>query len=90
MSSGEWIETEKKLKQKITVLGLCAMLFALWSSAEAQQTEANVPPWRVRGEISLSNSEQSQLPNQYKYKFETRLTHDLFRCRRAGDPTTGS
>ena len=79
MSSGEWIETEKKMKQKITVLGLCAMLFALWSSAEAQQTEAKVPPSPVRGEISLFNSEQKPLPNQHKYKSRTQLTHDLSR-----------
>ena len=90
VSSGEWIETEKKMKQKITVLGLCAMLFALWSSAEAQQTEAKVPPSPVRGEISLSNSEQQPLPNQHKYKWGIQLTHDLSPCRRGGDPTTGS
>jgi hypothetical protein len=67
------------MKQKITVLGLCAMLFALWSSAEAQQTEAKVPPSPVRGELSLSNSEQKPLPNQHKYKSGTQLTHDLSR-----------
>jgi hypothetical protein len=52
-------------------------LCALWSSAEAQQTEAKVPPLPVRAEISLSNSEQQPLPNQHKYKFRTQLTHDL-------------
>ena len=67
------------MQQKITVLGLCALLFALWSSAEAQQTEANVQPSPVRGEISLSNSEQQPLPNRHKYKSGTRLTRDLSR-----------
>jgi hypothetical protein len=67
------------MKQKITVLALCAMLFAFWSSTEAQQTDAKVPPSPVRAEISLSNSEQQPLPNQPKYKFGTRLTHDLSR-----------
>ena len=43
MSSVEWMETEKKhMKKKITVLTLCAMLFALCVSAEAQQP-AKVP-----------------------------------------------
>ena len=42
MSSAEWMETEKKMKIKITVLTLCAMLFALCSFAEAQQA-AKVP-----------------------------------------------
>ena len=38
MSSDEWIESrEKDMKRKITVLTLCAMLFTLCSSAEAQQ-----------------------------------------------------
>ena len=37
MSSDEWIEAEKNMKKKITVLALCAMLFALCVSAEAQQ-----------------------------------------------------
>ena len=37
MSSDKWIETEKNMKTKITVLTLCAMLFALCSSADAQQ-----------------------------------------------------
>jgi len=67
------------MKQKITVFGLCALLFALWSAAEAQHTEAKVPPSPVRGEISLSNSEQQPLPNQDKYKLGTQLTHDLSR-----------
>jgi len=67
------------MKQKITVLGLCAVLFALCAPTEAQQTEAKVPPSLVRAEISLSNSEQQPLPNQPKYKFGTRLTHDLSR-----------
>ena len=38
MSSDEWIETEKKMKRKITVVALCAMLLAFSFSAEAQQT----------------------------------------------------
>ena len=39
VSSDKWIETEKKhMKKKITLLILCAMLFALCSSAEAQQS----------------------------------------------------
>ena len=37
MSSDEWIRAEKNMKKKITVLALCAMLFALCGSAEAQQ-----------------------------------------------------
>ena len=40
MSSVEWQvdgDREKDMKKKITVLTLCAMLFALCSSAEAQQ-----------------------------------------------------
>jgi hypothetical protein len=62
--------SKKDMKQKITVLGLCALLFALWSSAEAQQAEAKVPPSAVRGEISLSNSEQQPLPNQHSINSE--------------------
>jgi len=65
------------MKKKITVLILCAMFFAIWSSAAAQQADAKVPPSPVRAEISLSNSEQQPLPNQHKYKLGTRLTHDL-------------
>ena len=38
MSSDEWIEKRKNMKKKITVLTLCAMLFALCCSADAQQT----------------------------------------------------
>ena len=39
MSSVEWIESEKKeMKKKIFFLTFCAMLFALCSSVEAQQT----------------------------------------------------
>ena len=38
---------------------------------------AKVPPSPVRGEISLSNSEQQPLPNQHKYKLGIQLTHDL-------------
>jgi putative tryptophan/tyrosine transport system substrate-binding protein len=37
VSSNKWIEAEKDMKRKITVLTLCAMLFALCSFAEAQQ-----------------------------------------------------
>jgi putative ABC transport system substrate-binding protein len=38
VSSDEWIETEKKdMKKKITVVTLCAMVFALRGSIEAQQ-----------------------------------------------------
>jgi putative tryptophan/tyrosine transport system substrate-binding protein len=37
VSSDKWIETEKNMKKKIMILTLCAMLFALSSSAEAQQ-----------------------------------------------------
>jgi putative ABC transport system substrate-binding protein len=39
VSSDEWIEAEKEgMKKKITVLTLCAMLFALCLPVEAQQT----------------------------------------------------
>ena len=38
MSSDKWIETEKDMKKKITVLALGAMLFALCGSVDAQQT----------------------------------------------------
>ena len=72
-------DEEKNMKQEITVLALCAMLFALWSSTEAQQADAKGPPAPVQGEISLSNSEQQPLPNQHKYKSGTQLTHDLSR-----------
>jgi putative ABC transport system substrate-binding protein len=37
VSSDEWREAKKNIKKKITVLTLCAMLFALCSPAEAQQ-----------------------------------------------------
>jgi putative ABC transport system substrate-binding protein len=37
VSSDEWREAKKNMKKKITVLTLCAMLFALCSPAEAQQ-----------------------------------------------------
>jgi len=39
VSSDEWVEPEKDMKKKIAVFTLCAMLFALCSSAEAQQAE---------------------------------------------------
>jgi putative ABC transport system substrate-binding protein len=42
VSSDEWKEAEKNMKRKITVLALCAMFFALGSSAAAQQ-RAKVP-----------------------------------------------
>ena len=67
------------MKQKITVLALCAILFALSFPAEAQQTDAKGPPAPVRGEISLSNSEQQPLPNQDKYKLGIQLIQDLSR-----------
>ena len=38
MSIDEWIGEEKNMKKKITFLTLCAMLFALCSAADAQQT----------------------------------------------------
>ena len=37
MSSDEWRQAKKNMKRKITVLALCAMLFALSFPAEAQQ-----------------------------------------------------
>ena len=37
VSSVEWTRAKKNMKRKITVLALCAMLFALCVSAEAQQ-----------------------------------------------------
>ena len=37
MSSDEWRQAKKNMKRKITVLALCAMLFALRFPAEAQQ-----------------------------------------------------
>jgi putative ABC transport system substrate-binding protein len=37
MSSGERRDAKKNMKRKVTVSALCAMLFALCSSAEAQQ-----------------------------------------------------
>jgi hypothetical protein len=51
-------------------MSLYAILFPLSVPAAAQQTEANVPPWRVRAEISLSNSEQPHLPNQHSINSE--------------------
>ena len=42
MSSDKEIETEKDMKKKITVLTLCAMLFALCFTVGAQQS-TNVP-----------------------------------------------
>ena len=43
-SSDKWNETAAKdMKTKITVLTLCAMLFALCVSAEAQQTGKSLP-----------------------------------------------
>jgi putative tryptophan/tyrosine transport system substrate-binding protein len=38
VSNDKWIETEKDMKNKITVLTLCAMLLALGVSAQAQQS----------------------------------------------------
>ena len=67
------------MRRKFFGFALSAMLFALWSSTEAQQTEAKVPPSLVRAEISLSNSEQQPLPNQHKYKLGIQLIHDLSR-----------
>jgi hypothetical protein len=37
MSAVKWIEAEKGMKKKMTVLTLCATLFALCLPAEAQQ-----------------------------------------------------
>ena len=37
VSSDEWREAKKNMKRKVTFLALCAMLFALCVSAEAQQ-----------------------------------------------------
>jgi putative tryptophan/tyrosine transport system substrate-binding protein len=37
VTSVEWMETEKDMKKKITILTLCAMLFALCFPAQAQQ-----------------------------------------------------
>ena len=37
MSSDEWREANKNMKRKVTFLALCAMLFAVCFSAEAQQ-----------------------------------------------------
>ena len=37
VSSDEWREAKKNMKRKVTFLALCAMLFALCASAEAQQ-----------------------------------------------------
>ena len=79
VSSDEWIETEKKYEAKNH--GRWSLRYALRALVVrgGQQTEAKVPPSPVRGEISLSNSEQQPLPNQDKYKFRTQLTHDLSR-----------
>ena len=51
---------------------------------------AKVPPSLVRGEISLSNSEQTAPPriSIVGINSGTQLTHDLSPCRRGGDPTT--
>jgi putative ABC transport system substrate-binding protein len=38
VSSDKWIETEKNMKRRITVLTLCALLYALSFSVQAQQT----------------------------------------------------
>ena len=67
------------MKRIIGRLVLFVTLAACGAMAQAQQAEAKVPPSLVRAEISLSNSEQQPLPNQPKYKFGTRLTHDLSR-----------
>ena len=63
------------MKRIIGRLVLFVTLAACGAMAQARQAEANAPPWRVRAEISLSNSEQQPFPNQDK--FGTRLTHDL-------------
>ena len=39
VSSDEWLEAEKNMKKKLTVLTFCAMLFSLCFSAEAQQAK---------------------------------------------------
>jgi ABC-type uncharacterized transport system substrate-binding protein len=38
VSSDEWIGADKNMKKKLTILTLCALLFALSLSADAQQT----------------------------------------------------
>ena len=48
VSSDGWIGEEKNMKKTITVLNLCALLFALCSSADAQQT-GKVSPRRFPG-----------------------------------------
>jgi hypothetical protein len=48
MSAVKWIEAEKGMKKKMTVLTLCATLFALCLPAEAQQPK-KVPPMGFLG-----------------------------------------
>ena len=64
------------MKRIIGRLALFVTLAACGAMARAQQTEAKGPPSSVRGEISLSNSEQQALLNQDKYKLGIQLTHD--------------
>jgi len=61
---------EKLMRMNVTRFVLCAVLFALCAPTEAQQAEPKVPPSPVRGEISLSNSEQPHLPNQHSINSE--------------------
>jgi putative ABC transport system substrate-binding protein len=57
VSSVEWIEAEKHMKKKITLFTLCAMLFALCSSADAQQPK-KVP--RIGYLIGGTNSARNE------------------------------
>jgi hypothetical protein len=60
----------KSESKNVLGMALCAIVVVLSFPAEAQQPEANVPPLRVRAEISLSNSEQPHLPNQHSINSE--------------------
>ena len=60
MSRDKRIETEKDMNKKITVLTLCAMLFALCFSAEAQQpTKVPRIAW-LTGSTLSSNAHRTE------------------------------
>jgi hypothetical protein len=62
---------EKNMKRKITLLTLCAMLFALCSSIEAQQS-SNV------SRIGKSNNPFSSLPAE---RLDPSVVKDCIECK---------
>jgi putative ABC transport system substrate-binding protein len=60
VSSDEWREAKKNMKRKVTFLALCAMLFALCFSAEAQQAKKVSRIGYLAGSDAATDSARAQ------------------------------